>query len=196
MAQAATIDLLRHGQTERDNIFRGSTDDPLHELGWRQMQAACGDDRWHRIVSSPLSRCRHFAEALAAQHGSEFEVDDRLSEYHFGDWDGKTYDEVLSDHREEVGRFFADPVSVTPPNGEPFVDFRIRVAEAWRALVDTAKVDASNTLVVSHGGVILTVLAQVMGVEDLHRKIAMPFASRSRVQVALPSGSQTLLYHK
>ena len=90
MSQTVTIDLLRHGQTERDNIFRGSTDDPLHELGWSQMQTACGDDRWHRIVSSPLSRCRHFAEALAIQHGSEFDVDDRLSEYHFGDWDGKT----------------------------------------------------------------------------------------------------------
>ena len=95
-----------------------------------------------------------------------------------------------------MSQFFADPVSLTPPNGERFVDFRMRVAEVWQGLVETVKVDASNILVVSHGGVILTVLAQVMGVDDLHRKIAMPFASRSRVRVALPSGSQTLLYHK
>ena len=35
-----TVDLLRHGESEGGEIFRGSIDVPLTEMGWQQMQSA------------------------------------------------------------------------------------------------------------------------------------------------------------
>ena len=61
------LDLLRHGETELGGGLRGSLDDALTELGWSQMrEAVIGQGPWDRIVSSPLQRCRLFAEELAA----------------------------------------------------------------------------------------------------------------------------------
>ncbi len=65
-----TVDLLRHGEPEGGNKYRGALDDPLSELGWAQMRAATGDRcPWQAIVSSPLRRCAAFARELANRHG-------------------------------------------------------------------------------------------------------------------------------
>ncbi|MEW6253578.1 MAG: histidine phosphatase family protein, partial [Planctomycetota bacterium] len=61
------IDLMRHGEPVGGRRYRGQVDDPLSEKGWAQMRAAVGEAApWHHVVSSPLLRCREFAETLAA----------------------------------------------------------------------------------------------------------------------------------
>lgn len=79
------IDMLRHGEPVGGRRYRGQTDDPLSDKGWRQMRAATAETRpWTAIVSSPLLRCRAFAEELAGQTGLPLAVDDRLKEVGFG----------------------------------------------------------------------------------------------------------------
>jgi len=60
-----TLDLLRHGQPEGGNVFRGRTDHPLTEEGWQQMYQSCENRQWDVIITSPLSRCQEFAHKLA-----------------------------------------------------------------------------------------------------------------------------------
>lgn len=84
------IDLLRHGETAGGSRYRGSIDDALTPLGWAAMRAALGEEcGWNRIVSSPLRRCADFARDLARRHGLPLDIDARLREIHFGDWEGE-----------------------------------------------------------------------------------------------------------
>jgi len=89
--KTTTIDLIRHGEPEGGSLYRGnSIDDPLSEKGWSQMWAAVEESlEWEKIITSPLRRCRTFAEALANKHDLSVEVDDRLREVGFGNWEGQ-----------------------------------------------------------------------------------------------------------
>ncbi len=71
-------DLLRHDEPVGGRRYRGRTDDPLSEVGWRQMRAAVdGYSAWRATVTSPLKRCagalrrtQYFRRAQAAgAHG-------------------------------------------------------------------------------------------------------------------------------
>ena len=53
---------MRHGEPEGGGYYRGITDDPLTQTGWRQMNdAVAGRQSWEVIISSPLVRCLDFA---------------------------------------------------------------------------------------------------------------------------------------
>ncbi|MGV8769605.1 histidine phosphatase family protein, partial [Pseudomonas aeruginosa] len=58
--------------------------------GWAQMRTAVEGGRWDLLVSSPLQRCRAFAEELAQRQGIELELENDLRELHFGAWEGRS----------------------------------------------------------------------------------------------------------
>ncbi len=156
------VDFLRHGEPVGGRRYRGNgVDDPLSERGWQQMWSAV-EERipWQRIVSSPLRRCRAFAEALAGRHGLPVEVDSRFREVGFGDWEGLSPDQILATDPASYAAFHADPVHKRPAGAEPLQDFGERVA---RALQDLLEVRAGeHLLVVAHAGVIRAVLGHVL----------------------------------
>lgn len=85
------IDLIRHGEPVGGRRYRGGTDDPLSEKGWNQMWTAVENYHgWQQIISSPLSRCAAFANALSAKLVIPVSIDDRLAELGYGEWEGKT----------------------------------------------------------------------------------------------------------
>ncbi len=158
------IDLLRHGAPEGGRAYRGhGIDDPLSEKGWAQMWAAVGDKNawpWTRIVSSPLVRCRDFAEALGARAALPVTVDARFREVGFGSWEGRTPQQIQSEEPDRYAAFFRDPVGARPPGAEPLADFVARVAAGFDdCLRDGA---GEHVLVVAHAGVIRAVMAHVL----------------------------------
>jgi broad specificity phosphatase PhoE len=87
------ITLTRHGQTalNRGGRLQGRVDAPLSDFGRAQARAladALASQPVARVVSSPLGRARATAEVIAARHGIGIEVDDRLIELDYGEWDG------------------------------------------------------------------------------------------------------------
>ena len=73
------VDLLRHGEPEGGQMFRGAVDDPLSLRGWEQMRAAVGDCRdWNTVITSPLIRCAAFARELAERLDRPLEIVDGL----------------------------------------------------------------------------------------------------------------------
>jgi alpha-ribazole phosphatase len=156
-----TLDLMRHGEPVGGRRYRGQTDDPLSEQGWAQMRAACGlIAPWSRIVTSPLLRCRAFAEELAAQRGLPLYFENRFKEIGFGVWEGKT---ALDIEREAPGtlvRFKTDPLHKRPDGAEPLADFYARVAAGLGEIL--AHHDGEHVLVVCHAGVIRMALAYAL----------------------------------
>lgn len=155
------LDLLRHGETAAVG-FRGRTDDALTELGWRQMRAAvAGAGPWDLILSSPRQRCATFARELATECRLPWQIDSRFAELDFGDWEGKTHDELLSSDEAALRAFWRDPWSNPPTRGEPLPDFAGRVLAALGDL--TRERAGQKALVVGHGGVLRMVLALARG---------------------------------
>ena len=188
MSDTITIDLLRHGRTQADDVFRGVTDIPLNDEGWQQMLAATGEDRWDSVVSSPLSRCAGFAHYVATSQDINLRIDENFKEYDFGQWDGQTYDAVMATQEAAVRQFFANPEENTPPGGESYPLFRERVITAWEQVIESSSVN-DKRLIVCHGGVILVILAHILEVKDVHGKVKLPYASRTRIEVHAESGA-------
>lgn len=156
------LDLLRHGETEQGGGLRGSIDDALTAHGWQQMRDAVAErGGWDRIVSSPLQRCRLFAEALAAERQLPLSLEPGLQELHFGDWEGRSAAELMETDERGLGLFWADPYGFTPPNGEPVLAFSARVLGAVERL--QAAYAGQRLLVVCHGGVMRLLLARARG---------------------------------
>lgn len=193
-----TIDLLRHGECEGGDVYRGSLDVPLSSTGWQQLRASAGDFRgWQRIVSSPLQRCARFAEELAGRHALPLAIDDAFREVHFGDWEGRPIAEVWREQGSHVRRFFADPVNAAPPNGEPLQAFEQRVLAGWGTLLQQGR--GEHVLLVAHGGTIRVLLAQVLAM-PLTRiaNLEVPYASASRIRIHHSEGQPdfaSLVFH-
>lgn len=191
------IDLLRHGEPVGGNRYRGQTDDPLSEKGWAQMRDAVGDRRpWDVILSSPLSRCRAFAEELAARHGLPLAFDERLMEIGFGAWEGRTAEDLMRDDVGVLTRFWNDPLNNTPPGAESLACFRDRVGAAWQDML--ARHRGRHVLVVCHAGVIRLCVARALEMPlDRLFRIHVPNAGLTRVRVDM-NGTDTfprLVFH-
>lgn len=161
------VDLIRHGEPEGGRRFRGhGINDPLSEKGWSQMWDAVGDEcHWDKIISSPLARCKDFAEELAKKYGLPVEIDEQLKEVGFGSWEGRTPDEIQVNNPDEYKAFYLDPVGSCPAGAEPLNEFFARIALSYNSLVKENV--GQNILVVAHAGVVRAVIAHVLGISPV-----------------------------
>jgi len=174
-----TIDLLRHGDTGQRG-FRGRLDDALSVAGWEQMRAAVVAGQWQAVVSSPLQRCAAFARELAAQRDVPLHLDERLAEYHFGDWQAMPLERIAECDADALEKFWSDPVAHPPPGAESFAMFEARIRAA---LDDIVRMPQSRVLVITHGGVIrlLQCLCQGRELKEMS-SVEAPHASLHRLQ--------------
>lgn len=182
MATETTVDLLRHGEIAGGAKLRGArTDDPLSPDGWAALERAVqGAGTWDVVISSPLARCRAYADTFSAT--VRMDVDARLSEYDFGEWDGRTLDVLWAEQGDALAAFLDDPERVTPPGGETAADFRSRVRAAWEDLVDREA--GQRILVIAHGGVLRQWVADALGAPmAAHARLEWPPAAMSRLRV-------------
>jgi alpha-ribazole phosphatase/probable phosphoglycerate mutase len=190
---SVTLDLMRHGEPVGGRRYRGQIDDPLSEKGWAQMHAAVGGSApWDRIVSSPLARCRAFAEALGDANGLPLALDARLMEVGFGAWEGKRAAEIEAAAPGTLARFKADPVNARPPGAEPLAEFYARVAAALDDL--HAQHAGEHLLLVGHAGVIRMAFAWALQV-PLEHAYRIEVACASLTRLRFEDGRASLVFH-
>lgn len=155
------IDLLRHGEPQGGRMYRGWVDHPLSDHGWQQMRSATAASRpWQVIVSSPMQRCRAFAEELGAQLAIDVRVDERLKEVGFGHWEGKTAEQIRAADPSALANFYRDPVNARPCDAESLADFQARVSAALEAVLQEHP--GRHLLLVTHAGVIRAAIAHTL----------------------------------
>lgn len=161
--QETIIDLIRHGEPESGSLYRGNRiDDPLSEKGWSQMWAAVEQpSAWQQIITSPLQRCRAFADALAEKQGLPVQVDQRLQEIGFGDWEGQTRAQIQERSQAEYDDFYRDPVNNRPHGAEPLDAFIERTGCVLEEAVRNHA--GSHLLIVAHAGVIRALVTCALG---------------------------------
>lgn len=149
------IYLLRHGRTafNEEGRLQGHVDSPLTELGRRQARRAgatlarlVGDATGWRMVSSPLGRARATAETVRRALGlPRVEIDERLIELSWGDWDGQLRAELRAREPEAFGE---SGWSFRSSMGEPYEAVQARMTD-WLASLPPEP--HRRVIAVSHG---------------------------------------------
>ncbi|MDO4862723.1 MAG: histidine phosphatase family protein [Ruminococcus sp.] len=141
----------RHGQTDynRDEIILGTTDLPLNETGTLQAKelaeavARLGDV--DIIIASPMTRAQATACAVAVRCGLDIVTDERLREWDYGEFEGKSrFTEGFAEGKLEFGVRMGK-------TGESLIQLAHRVYSALDDII--SKYSGKNVLIVSHGGV-------------------------------------------
>ncbi len=158
-----TFILIRHGETTGnvDGLWHGRLDAPLTPRGRRQVDATArrmaelaqeyGLDAFY---VSPLPRAQSTAAAIAAATGFAPQVDEGLTEFDLGDWEGRSFVE-LREVEDLWNRWQREP-DFAPPNGESPVTFAQRVVATMHRLADAHP--GQTVLVVTHGGFLSNLL--------------------------------------
>jgi alpha-ribazole phosphatase len=108
------------------------------------------------LYSAPATRCRTVAHRLAATTGMELRIDPRLAEFDFGQWEGRSWQEI---GRAALDAWAADPESFAPPGGESGRDLRLRVDAFWHDL----RQEGAGACILSHGGPLRLMCALAAG---------------------------------
>ncbi len=149
------IYLIRHGETamKARGAYQGWIDEPLSREGREALRPILYHGGW--IYVSPLRRARETA-ALTFPYARQAVVED-LKEMHFGDFEGRTPDEMKGDpaYRAWVDSGCLDRC----PNGETKAEFSARICAAFEQLVDMALRRGDKALfLVAHGGTQMVVM--------------------------------------
>lgn len=190
-----TIDLLRHGELVGGVKYRGIIDDPLTELGRSSMDNVWSNvrDNVSTIFSSPLQRCAVPASDWANDAEKSLHIDSRLQELYYGDWEGKTPEQIKLTDCDLFYQWRTNPDGLSPPNGESMSDFSSRVSNFFDELRTRHQED--HILIVSHSGVIRTMLALALAAPvQTTRHLSMPYACWSRITID-DSGMTALQFH-
>ena len=163
--------LVRHAQTawNGQNRLQGHSDIPLSAFGEQQAQRVGGAFATRRIgglFTSSLQRSRQTAHAIARANGQGLapQTEPSLAEIHLGAWEGLTPDEIDARFDGAYQRWRLCPSTVEIPGGEPLVAFRQRVRDTFERLIGTFQQEGEY-VIVSHGGVIAALLAEVLEAE-------------------------------
>jgi alpha-ribazole phosphatase len=154
---------LRHGETEANarHCYLGHLDSALTAKGYGQVAAKVEwlaaelqgkDDRAIRLYTSDLGRCVETTAAVGAALGLKAKLDSRLRELDFGQWDGQTYEDVMSSgDREWMEQWYENPFDLSPPNGETLREMGKRVDDWMEQMIASAGAN-EIVIIVSHGG--------------------------------------------
>ncbi|WP_299013405.1 histidine phosphatase family protein [uncultured Photobacterium sp.] len=187
MVQTTTtrIDLLRHGLPEGDGCLRGHTDFPITTKGMEQMWLAVdGLADIEKVLTSPLSRCREFAEQFACRFSLPIEPLEYWQEMNFGHWDGQSRDMLWETYGDTLHQYWQNPWLSNPHGGETLREFDSRIQQAWQDLLHQNS--GKRVLLVTHAGVMKQLLRILLDMPEnagyLHR-LDLPYAARYRVTV-------------
>ncbi len=146
--------VIRHGRTTVTGVFVGSTDVELssESIGVSELVVS-------RILTSPLRRARRTAELLFP--GRELEVVPEWAERDLGEWELKTWEEIVAEYPAAEADWFG----VRPPGGEVWGDFVERVVAGWRRVAL-----GEGCAIVAHAGVNAVLRQMLVGGEWVDMK--------------------------
>ncbi|KAI0672863.1 phosphoglycerate mutase-like protein [Trametes maxima] len=180
MAVVAKVYIVRHGETDhnRQGIIQGQLDTPLNAAGVHQAELAADaleNVPFGAAYSSDLQRARKTAEIILEKPpGLKLETMEALRERFMGDWQGGSVHDR----------------GAPPPNLEPVAEFTARSAQWWGATIarhaqrkaaelsalraasaqdsDGDAFEPVHILAVSHGGLIGTLVTNLIGSRKVH----------------------------
>jgi broad specificity phosphatase PhoE len=158
--------LVRHGEStwNAERRIQGQLDPPLTERGREQARRLAARFRGRQAASlytSDLCRASQTAEPVEQVLGLKAVPLRGLREIALGGWEGRTREELIAEFPELWSAWAKEPDWDIVPGGEGAERFERRVKATLADLFDTHP--GGDVVVVTHGGVIQTALAGVVG---------------------------------
>lgn len=161
------IVFIRHGQTDvnKDNRLQGALiDAELNEAGREYAKKAAenfDESKFDVVYSSPMKRAIETAK-IFTKNKKEINLDKRLLEFDFGEWDGMRMEEIGEKYPDVVdpwGKINRNYVKYAK-NGESYEAFDNRCGEFLDEMYQ--KYPDKKVLVVAHGRLIRMMAAHYL----------------------------------
>lgn len=155
------IYLIRNGLTQGsiEGRYIGHTDEDLCETGRKQIIELATTGYFpevEAVFSSPLKRCVQTAKLIYPD--KEPILMKELMECDFGEFEGMTADELANE--PTFKDWLKGGKDAAPPFGESNGDFSTRVCNGFIRIIDgVLKSGTRECAIVTHGGIIMTILA-------------------------------------
>lgn len=156
-----TIHFIRNALTDEnlEGRYIGHTNVEISEEGRAQL-AQMREELIYppvdAVFTSPLKRCTETAKILYPD--SKPLVIDGLIEYNFGEFENKTAEEL--EKHPVFPKWLAGEKGVEPPFGESNENFEKRVLGTFEKIAEgLMKTGTTSAAIVTHGGVIMAILA-------------------------------------
>ncbi|MDO6524927.1 alpha-ribazole phosphatase family protein [Motilimonas sp. 1_MG-2023] len=111
----------------------------------------------NQVYSSPAQRCLLLAQKLTTTPL----IEPSWSEFDFGDWEGRLWCDI---EKGDIEQWNDNLVHHRLPNGESLEVFHQRVVKAWFALCNSKDNVDSKIVIVTHAGVIRSIVASLLGI--------------------------------
>jgi alpha-ribazole phosphatase/probable phosphoglycerate mutase len=160
---------IRHAETDMAGTFCGHSDPELNARGRVQVCELISrllTEDIGVVYTSDLRRAHTTAIAIAEAFGVDCHVRSSLREINFGQWEGITWEELERRDDAYARHWISGYPRVPAPDGETFDDFETRVLEEVKFLSLKAEAADCCIAVVTHAGVLRTVLRAVHGCSE------------------------------
>jgi len=155
------IHLIRQGLTkeEADGKFLGRKDVSISEDGKKELKELREKYEYPEVdtvISSPLLRCIQTSHFIYPNHSPQ--TFDELTEYDFGEFEGKTADELKNN--EDFRNWVNGGATAGCPYGETNDEFTERVDRVFSGIVWglLKQQDVGSVAIIAHGGVIMRIM--------------------------------------
>ena len=149
-----SLKLIRHFKPQGAGVFMGQHDPDLDGAPI-SIPSVSADI----VITSPLKRAHQSAALIFGD--SNFSVNQSFAEICYGQWDGKSWQEIQNQWPDIATAKMENWLGVTPPDGESWSDFSSRVLTAFKEIESR---DASIAIL-AHAGV-NSVINQYLTGED------------------------------
>ena len=150
MSEVVRLTLVSHGMTDAMAAGRFPTDEPLNDLGLRQVAGCTGLGAFDEAVCGPEQR----AVQTAALLGVQAVIESGIADLDHGRWRGSGLDRVRP---AEMTTWLTDPTA-SPHGGESILTLCRRVAD-W---MDSVALRRGRLLAVTHPAVIRAAIVNVL----------------------------------
>jgi probable phosphoglycerate mutase len=181
-----TLYLLRHGETlySQSGGYCGELDVDLTPEGLEMAEAfatAYQSLPWAAIFASPMKRTLETVKPLCSATGLVPILRDGLKEIRYGQWEGKSSEDVRNRYPADYEHWMTEPAWNRPTDGETGIEVANRAAQVVAEIEDHYR--EGNVLVVSHKATLRLILCNLLGI-DLGRyrdRLDVPACSLSVV---------------
>lgn len=175
--------MIRHGQSEANfmGCFAGHMDSPATELGLKQAKLAAEyvaeNYKVGAVYSSDLKRAAAVGEAVAQATGLTMHLDQQLREINAGDWEGVSFDTLVSDFLayevwcKNIGNSKCD-------GGESVAELQQRVVGRLREIAE--KYPGETIVIATHATPIRVTQCHALGI-SLSEMKDIPWVSNTSV---------------
>jgi broad specificity phosphatase PhoE len=164
--------LVRHGEStyNAEGRIQGQEDAPLSARGREQAERIAERLRSYAFdacYASDLSRAADTARAIMRHHPETlFAFTTLLREINFGVFQGMVAPEIEASYPDEYAEWMENRRDFTPSGAESIPELHERAGRALAWLREQGK---ETVLVVAHGGIFVSFMAQVLDLDREHR---------------------------